>query len=159
MCQHRKCCNFSEPKREQQGKDILILGVISLNVRVMICTVAGLCAVLILLAMTPNASYLPHGMVLPEKNIRAPISVDQVTIYEEAPAGSFKRLGSVRAEIAFSELDSQTRDQLLDKVKSMAASIGGNGVVVKLLVPSDGVRHVLTLMGTIIYIPGGSAHS
>lgn len=124
-----------------------------------ICTAAGLCAVLFLVAMTPTVVYTPRGMVLPAKVVRAPISADQVTIYEEAPAGSVERLGSVRAEMAFSELNSQTRDQLLDKVKSMAASIGGNGVVVKLLVPSDGVRHVLTLMGTIIYIPGGSAHS
>ena len=130
-----------------------------MNFRVAICAAAGLCAILILLAMTPKPTYLPHGMVLPAKTVRAPISADQVKIYDEAPAGSFKRLGSVRAEMAFSELDSQTRDRLLDKVKSMAASIGGNGVVVKLLVPSDGVRHVLTLMGTVVYIPGGSAHS
>ena len=55
--------------------------------RVMICTVAGLCAVLFLLAMTPKVMYAPHGMVLPAKTVRAPISADQVTIYEEAPAG------------------------------------------------------------------------
>lgn len=130
-----------------------------MGLRVAICTAAGLCAVLFLVMMTPTIVYTPRGMVLPAKTVRAPISADQVTIYEEAPSGSFKRLGSVRAEMAFRELNAQTRDRLLDKVKSMAASIGGNGVVVKLLVPSDGVRHVLTLMGTIIYIPSGSAHS
>lgn len=129
-----------------------------MSLRVIICTAAGLCVVLFLLAMTPKATYVPRGMILPAKTVRAPIAANQVTIYEEAPVGS-TRLGSVRAEMAFRELDSQTRDQLLDKVKSMAASIGGNGVVVKLLVPSDGVRHVLTLMGTVVYIPTGSAYS
>lgn len=130
-----------------------------MNLRVVICTAVGLCAVLFLLAITPKVNYVPRGMILPAKMVRAPISADQVTIYEQSPIGSFTRLGSVRAEMAFSELNSKTRDQLLDKVKSMAASIGGNGVVIKLLVPSDGVRHVLTLMGTVIYIPGESAHS
>ena len=41
--------------------------------------------------------------------------------------------------------------------KSLAASIGGNGVIVKILIPDDGVRHVLTLMGTVIYLQNGSA--
>lgn len=124
-----------------------------MNLRVVICTVAGLFAVLFLLAMTPKHVHEPHGIVLPEKKVRAPISADEVKIYEAPPVGFLQRLGSIRVELAFDDLNAQTRDRLLDKAKSLAASIGGNGVVVKVLVPSDGVRHVLTLMGTVVYIP------
>lgn len=138
---------------------IILIGVRPLNLRVLICTVVGLCSVLLLLAMTPEIIYSPRGMVLPAKKVRAPISPHQVMIYDQAPSQSFERLGSVRAEIGFTALNQQTKDQLFNKVKSLAASIGGNGVVVNILVPNDGVRHVLTLMGTVIYLPTGGVRT
>lgn len=125
-----------------------------MSYRALICTAAGIFSVLFLLAMTPKNTHEPRGIILPSKIVRAPISSDDVKIYEASPVGFSQRLGSVRAELAFDDLNAQTRDLLLDKVKSLAASIGGNGVVVKILVPSDGVRHVLTLVGTVVYIPG-----
>lgn len=138
---------------------IKFTGVFLLSIRTSVCTLAGLCAVLFLLAMVPKKSYLPHGMLLPAKHVRAAISPDQVNVYDQLPTADFRRLGSVRVEMAFSTLDAQARDRLIAKVKSLAASVGGNGVIVKILVPNDELRKVLTLMGTVVYIPGRGEHA
>lgn len=91
--------------------------------------------------------------MLPAKHVRASISPDAVVIYRQSPLGA-QKLGQIRVEFAFQELSEQTRDQLEGKVKALAASVGANGVVVNLFVPGDGVRKVLTFVGTAVYVPG-----
>ena len=106
-----------------------------------------------MLAFVPRPDYSPHGLVLPAKTVRAPISADQVTIYHQAPPGNLQTLGQIRVEYAFNALNVHTRDVLFAKVKSLAASVGANGVVVTALVPGDNLRKVLTFFGTAIYVP------
>ncbi|MCX7121497.1 MAG: hypothetical protein NTZ67_06980 [Gammaproteobacteria bacterium] len=131
-----------------------------MNIRTLTCTVAGLLAVLCLVAFAPKQIFMPKGIVLPAEHVRPSISADEVTILHQAPDGHFQSLGQVHVELGFETLGTQTRDALFQKVKTLAASVGANAVVVNLLVPDDGLRHVLTFMGTAIYIPPArSAHS
>ncbi|HLB57176.1 MAG TPA: hypothetical protein VJK30_07630 [Coxiellaceae bacterium] len=130
-----------------------------MNIRVIICTIAGLLAVALLIAFTPHQNFLPKGIVLPAKITRAPISPDQVTIYNQAPSGDFTRLGDIHIEQAFTVLNAQTKDLLIQKVKDMAASIGANGVIVTLLVPSKQLRPMIIFYGAAIYSPSQTTGS
>ena len=121
--------------------------------RHIICTLFGLFALLGLLALTPTPYYAPEGIILPAKVVRTATSPDDVVIYHEAPL-SAQDLGQIRLEFAFKTLNTQVRDDLLAKVKALAASVGANGVVVKVFVPGDGVRQVLTFVGTAVHVSG-----
>lgn len=130
-----------------------------MNARVLICTLAGILAVLILIITTPKQEFVAKGILLPAQQVRTPISPERVMIYSQAPQINFTRLGEVRAEIAFSTLDATTKEKIFEKVKTMAASVGANGVVINLMVPNDGVSHMLTFIGTAIYMPTATAWS
>ena len=103
--------------------------------------------------LTPTAHYAPQGIILPAKVVRAPTSADDVVIYHQAPL-SAQDLGQIRVEFAFKALNTDVRDDLLAKVKALAASMGANGVVVTVFVPGDGVRQVLSFVGTAVYVSG-----
>lgn len=123
--------------------------------RVIVCTAAGLAALLALWAFTPKAEYAPQGIILPAKSVRAPSEKTAIVIYHAAPANA-QSLGQIRVEYAFETLNADVRDQLFDEIKSLAASVGANGVVIDLLAPGDGVRKVLTFVGTAVYVPKGA---
>lgn len=131
-----------------------------MNTRTLVCTLAGLLAVVCLVAFAPRQVFTPKGIILPSEHVRAAISPDDVSILKQAPEGNFQTLGQVHVELGFDTLSKQTRDQEFQKVKALAASVGANTVVINLLVPDDGVRHVLTFIGTALYIPSArSTHS
>ena len=130
-----------------------------MNFRTILCTCVGLFALWILFLLTPTAVAVPKGIVLPAAQVRAPISPALVHLYHQAPATPFTRLGSVRVEYHFKTLNPHTADIVFEKAQQLAASIGANGVIVNMLVPSDMVGKVLTLMGTAIYIPGSAVES
>jgi hypothetical protein len=121
--------------------------------RTVICTVAGLLAVFAVIAFAPAPLFLPKGIALPAEKVLPAISAEQVTIYQQAPSGHALFLGTVRAEMSFQTLDASVKTRLFQKVKTLAASLGANGVVIDMLVPNDGVRHMLTFIGTAIYTP------
>lgn len=125
----------------------------------LICTLAGVLAVLILMVATPKQAFSVKGILLPAKNVRAAISPENVVIYTQAPQANFTRLGEVRAEVKFSVLDASVKEKLFEKVKMMVAHVGANGVIINLMVSSDGVRHMLTFIGTAIYTPIVTARS
>jgi hypothetical protein len=130
-----------------------------LNTRAWVCTIVAALALFVLIGFTPKQVFLPKGIVLPAEKVFPAISADSVTIYTQAPDVSMTRLGMVRAEVEFNTLTPQTKEQLFQKVKTMAASIGANGVVINLLVPDDRVRHMLTFIGTAVYIPASTPRS
>lgn len=130
-----------------------------MNVRTLICTVVGLLAVVLLIAFTPRETYLPKGMLLPREKILPAISANQVAIYHQAPSGDFKRLGNISIEQGFKELNAPTKDLLFQKVKEMAASIGANGVIVTLLMPTNELSQRLIFRGTAIYSSSNTARS
>lgn len=128
-----------------------------MNLRTLICTAAGLLAVIFLMIMTPSHSLLPKGILLPANlPIRSPINPDQVTLYIQTPQANFTQLGSVSVEQGFSELDDETKNLLVQKVKALAANAGANGVLVNVLVPSSGVRQMMVFRGTAIHISTAS---
>lgn len=129
-----------------------------MNIRTLICTVFGLAAVFLLWMFIPHQIFVPKGIVLPAEHIRAPISPNSVKIYSEPPIGNYQTLGSVRTELTFDVLDTKTKDLLIQKVKTLAASVGANGVIVTLLVPNNGVRQMLMFIGTAIYTSSDRSH-
>ncbi|OGT43304.1 MAG: hypothetical protein A3F13_07595 [Gammaproteobacteria bacterium RIFCSPHIGHO2_12_FULL_40_19] len=130
-----------------------------MNVRVLICTLAGIVAVALLLLFVPIQEFSAKGIILPAKQVRAAISPESVIIYSQTPQANFTRLGEVRAEIEFSVLDATVKDKLFEKVKTMAASVGANGVIINLMLPNNGVRQMLTFIGTAIYAPTSTTRS
>lgn len=123
------------------------------------CTFVGVLAVLCLLALAPKQTHEPRGIILPAKTVRAPTLADQVVVYQQIPAGHVEELGRIRIEFAYHTLTSETHDAVMNKVKALAASVGANGVVVNLFVPSDGLRRILVFMGDAVYVPSSSARS
>ena len=122
--------------------------------RNIIATLCGLAAVCAILAFTPRSHIVPAGILLPAKIVRAPINTDQVIIYHQTPSEHFTVLGAVHIEQRFVTLDPATRDKLLQAVKTEAASVGANGVVIDVFEPNQTeVGDVLTFMGTAIDIP------
>lgn len=121
--------------------------------RHLLCTFFGIIALVILYAFIPKAHHAAQGVILPAKTVLAPISPNDVTLYPNAPAGA-KALGLIRVELAFNTLSVEKRDELLAKVKALAASVGANGVVVTVFLPGEGVRKLLTFYGTAVYVPG-----
>lgn len=121
--------------------------------RTLVCTVVGIFAVILLIAITPKEQFESKGMALPSAHIRTPISPDSVVITRESLQENARPLGQVRAEIAFSgTLNLETRHQLFEKVKELAASLGANTVVITALVPG-GISNIVTFVGTAFYIP------
>ncbi|OGT48104.1 MAG: hypothetical protein A3E82_07060 [Gammaproteobacteria bacterium RIFCSPHIGHO2_12_FULL_38_11] len=124
-----------------------------MNIRTLVCTLAGLLAVICLVALAPRQVFTSKGIILPAEHVRSAISPHDVSILQQAPEGNFQSLGQVHVELGFNTLSTQTRDQIFQKVKILAASVGANTVIINLLVPDDGMRRVLTFIGTAIYIP------
>lgn len=119
--------------------------------RHLICTLVGALALICVLLLTPKSNYVPHGIILPAKTVRAAIDPDQVTLYEHDPVNEQQVLGHISIEMALNQLNEATRDAMLAKIRALAASVGANGVVVNVFVPGDGVRKLLIFMGTAIY--------
>lgn len=125
----------------------------SLNTRTLICTAAGLLAVAFLILLAPRQPLLPKGIVLPAQQTRAPISPDQVTIYRQPPQQTFTSLGSMSVEFGFNTLNAKTKTLFIQKIKQMAANAGANGVIIRLLMPYNGLRQMLIFRGIAIDIP------
>ena len=123
--------------------------------RTTICTLAGIVAVALLLLLTPSHPFAAKGIVLPAATIPAPIAADLVTIYDNVPDFHFRRMGQVRAELAFDQETPETRAQLIATVKSLAASVGANGVVVHLFVANNSLSNTLSFVGTAIAVSKG----
>ena len=124
-----------------------------MTLRTTVCTLAGLFAVLCVFVFAPHKPFSPYGIILPTEHVRAAISPDDVIIYNNAPIGKIQKLGQVRAELSFYNMSDETRDTLFHKIKTLAASVGANGVVINYMVPDNGVRHMLMFVGTAIYLP------
>lgn len=127
-----------------------------MNIRSISCLLSGLLALFIFLLSTPKEMIAAKGMLLPTLAVRASISPNEVRFYNQAPAVSFKKMGAVRVELKFSTLDLETENKLFEKVKSLAASVGANGVIIDMVVPSEMVGKTLTFVGTAIYIPSAT---
>lgn len=124
-----------------------------MNFRVLICTLLAFIAVGTVFLLVPTQEFSPKGILLPGEKVFPPISADQVTIYEQAPQAHAIQLGVVRVEVEFHTLNEHTKKILFQKVKEMAATVGSNSVIITMLVPDDGVRHMLTFIGNAVYIP------
>ena len=105
--------------------------------------------------MTPRDHFAAKGILLPAQHVRPAISPNDVVIAEKALPNNFQELGHIRVELAFKTMNAKTRDELLQKVKSLAASVGANTVVVNMMVPG-GITHMVTFIGTAVYIPSKS---
>lgn len=128
-----------------------------MGARVVVSVLAGIAALIALFLSVPQFHQNPKGIALPSRDVRAAISPDHVVVYNEFPSGAVTRLGQVRVEMAFNTLDPATKEKLLQEVRVLAATMGANGVVINMLVPSTGVGQKLTFIGTAIYHPVSSA--
>lgn len=125
-----------------------------MSIRTAICTLAGVAAVVCIVALTPTPSFSPQGIILPAQHVRAPIAVDQVRIYNEAPSVAFDRLGTISVEAHFKAVDSSAKEALFQKVKALAASVGANGVVINIFEPNNTeVGPVVSFLATAVYVP------
>lgn len=123
-----------------------------MNARTVIATLAGLLVVVLIILFTPRMSFTPKGNALPAEKTFPATSADNVKIYNQAPQSNFTTLGTVNAEIKFkSAVTDQAKEALFQKVKSLGAKLGADGVIVNMLVPDNGVAHMLYFNGIAIY--------
>ena len=104
---------------------------------------------LVLLVFTPRHSLNPKGIVLPatEKTFPA-VSPDLVKIYKDIPDQDYQVVATIRAEQGFVPLkDKQSQEKLIDYVKTLAGSVGANGVIIRWFVPDQGVQKAFTFVG------------
>lgn len=130
-----------------------------MKARTLICTVVGLIAVMMLIAFSPTQTPTPKGIILPAKHVRAAISPNSVVIYSEPLQAKSLKLGKIRVELAYQNLNEQTKAIVLQKVKSLAASVGANGVIVDYVLTRDDIGRIVTLMGTAVYVPSAATRS
>ena len=122
-----------------------------MNIRVLVCTLAGLLGVILLLVFSPSSPCTPKGIALPAKKTLTEASRDTVVVYKQAPQSNFTIVGMVNAQIKFNTLNVQTEEALFQKVKTLAATLGANGVIVRALVPDNSIGHRLIFYRTAIY--------
>lgn len=126
------------------------------TLRTIVCTAAGLLATALLISMTPREHFIPKGIALPAQQLRAPILPNDVSLRMGQPleTQNYVLMGQVRVEMSYKTAnpDVATREALLAKAKSLAASLGANTVVVNVIAPA-GIPNTLTLIGTAVYVP------
>ena len=130
-----------------------------MNARATICTLGGLVVIALILAFTPRPIVTAKGNALPAEKIFPAVSAKNVMIYAQAPQSHYTTVGTVNAEIKFKTVTVQTKEALFQKVKSLAATLGANGVIMNMLVPDDGMEHMLAFYGTAIYTPSHTVRS
>lgn len=123
-----------------------------MTARTIIATLAGLLVVILIILVTPRMSFTAKGNALPAEKIFPATSADNVKIYNQAPQTYFTTLGTINAEIKFdTAVTDQTKAALFQKVKSLGATLGANGVIINILAPDNGVAHMLYFNGVAIY--------
>ncbi len=123
-----------------------------MNARTIIATLAGLIVVTLIISLTPRMTFTTKGNALPAEKIFPATSADNVKIYNQAPQSNYTILGTVNAEIKFNTaVTDKTKEALFQKVKSLAASLGADGVITNMLVPDNGIAHMLYFNGVAIY--------
>ena len=72
-----------------------------------------------------TGSHVVTGQQLPE------IEVDQVTVFEEAPAFDYEVIGTVRASSDGGFSEDSRKEKAVEELKEQAAKIGANGVILE----------------------------
>jgi len=72
-----------------------------------------------------TGSHVVTGQQLPE------IEVDQVTVFEEAPAFDYDVIGTVRASSDGGFSEDSRKEKAVEELKEQAAKIGANGVILE----------------------------
>lgn len=77
----------------------------------------------VLLFGCSSGSHVVTGQQMPE------LEVEQVTIYEEAPAFDYKVIGTVKASSDNGFTEDSRKEKATQELKEQAAKIGANGVI------------------------------
>lgn len=85
--------------------------------------VAALCV------MALGACAAGEGTTVVTGQKRPAISTDQVTLYTQAPQASYDTIALVNASSANGWTDQQSLDYAIEELKSQAAAVGANGVI------------------------------
>ncbi len=129
-----------------------------MSIRSLVCACIGALAVAALLLLTPRQTLEPKGVVLPTtKKTFAAVSPDKVVIYHQVPSQDYQEIAQIRAELGFKSPTSKaTQAKLMRYVKKLAGSAGANGVIVRWLVPDEGVQKAFTFVGQAIRLSASS---
>lgn len=122
-----------------------------MRTRTLICTVAGLLAVVLLVLSTPKTPLLPKGIARPAEKILPPVPTQQVKLYSAMPTNALV-LGKISIEQGFDTLNESTKTALIEKIKTLSAQLGANGVVVNAMMPVKGLRQMIIFRGTAVSV-------
>lgn len=125
-----------------------------LNMRSIGCAAIGVLAVVLLLMLTPHHAYLPKGIALPATQKSYPsVPVSQVNVYHQIPSADFQVVAQIRAEMGFQDPSSDSQNTLISYAKQLAAEQGANALVIRAIVPDDGVQKAYTLIADALRVP------
>lgn len=124
--------------------------------RTAISGILGLLAVALVSYTFPPTHHVPHGLVLPEKIIRAPSKAESVATLTDTPLTA-QPLGAVHLLLHI-EGDPTPEEEalILNKARELAASVGANAIVKRYDGPvQSGPFHALLFQADAIYLPAG----
>lgn len=126
--------------------------------RSVVSGVLGLIGVYLTYLSFPVEKHSVHGIALPGKNIRNPISPDKVIIHFD-PSFSAQPLGFIHLALHIKgDASNYDEQQIATKAGELAATLGANGIVEQSAgVTGVGPFRVLIFRGLAIYEPRGGS--
>lgn len=99
--------------------------------RTWVSLLAGVVIVLLVFWLMPAQRFTPRGLVLPAKSTLSPTKSNKIVFYNDEP-GNYKVLGLIRVQRHFKQGSLLGQKTVAQKAKALAATLGANGVIVKL---------------------------
>ena len=100
------------------------------KIHVLVGIFLSLFFVIMLFFLSPRPIYQPHGLFLPYKQMpKLPVTKpEDISLLQAFPA-NYKILGSINAELHMINSNFNQRQEIIQYVKSLAASRGANAIV------------------------------
>lgn len=92
----------------------------------------ALAVVVIIYFLIPSIPDEPRGILLPTTKAMSAASPDQVTFYNSSLGYAYKKLGYINVQYHSVSPSPSSEEVLANYVKQLAATVGGNGVVISL---------------------------
>lgn len=125
--------------------------VINSNLRTLIAVIIATLAVLSLYALVPFHPDKPSGVFLPAGRELAPTFPDQISVFNRMNAPLvYQRLGYINVQYHPSGTSTQAQEQLLHRIKVLAAKAGANGVIITLYIMPDQVNEPSALQRYVV---------
>lgn len=116
--------------------------------------IIGFIAVLLVIWLSPSPVYKAHGILLPTKDTRSPISPNAVVQLSQRPFGGIV-MGHINMERHYPAPNNLAQQEMMQLAKQLSAQVGANAFVVTFLRIGQVTRSnfIYVLHATAYYAP------